>query len=146
MITFRWCSGECYSLQKKENQSGWIYDELFIPVHIVMERVVAAKSNKGTQTQTIREENLCCSIQPNLRFDKKWNYLTARLGSTDHSWITEFLKSPQTPLASQNLEWYRTRFHHEPQAESPHGWTEWTAWNTDRWQRSTQPASTLISV
>lgn len=48
-----------------------------------MEWVVAAKSNKGAQTQTVREENLCCSIQPNLRFEEKWTYSAASLGSTE---------------------------------------------------------------
>lgn len=36
------------------------------PIDIVVERVVAPKSNQGSQTQPIGEEDLGSSIQPHL--------------------------------------------------------------------------------
>lgn len=46
---------------------NWNWGGRDIPVDIVIEGIVAAQSDQRAQTQTIREEDLSGSIQPNLK-------------------------------------------------------------------------------
>ena len=48
------------SLRKQPN-------EMLLPLHVIVVFVVGSKSDEGSQTQAIREEDLCCSINPYLR-------------------------------------------------------------------------------
>lgn len=53
-------------LQPRQGGATETRAAICLPVNIIVERVVASKGNQGTKTQTIGEENLCGSIQPNL--------------------------------------------------------------------------------
>lgn len=53
-------------LQPRQESAIVICAVICLPVNIIVERVVTSKGNQWTKTQTIGEENLCGSIQPNL--------------------------------------------------------------------------------
>lgn len=53
-------------LQLREKSTTVIHAVICLPVNIIVERVVTSKGNQRTKTQTVGEENLCGSIQPNL--------------------------------------------------------------------------------